>query len=210
MLTDIAPGLAGFLWTSLLIELTPGPNMTTLAILAATHGRRAGFAAVAGVALGLLLVGLAAALGLATVLSNSPVLYQTLRWAGVLYLLYLAWEGWHGISDISGQPAPEHDDGKFFTQGLMTNLLNPKAALFYISILPVFIVSTKPVIPQSLVLTATYVAVASVVHTAIVLLAAKMGRLFAGTSLSQTVARVLSAALVGVALWLVWTTRAPG
>jgi threonine/homoserine/homoserine lactone efflux protein len=144
------------------------------------------------------------------VLSNSPVLYQTLRWAGVLYLLYLAWEGWHGVSDISGQPATEHDDGKFFTQGLMTNLLNPKAALFYISILPVFIVSTKPVIPQSLVLTATYVAVASAVHTAIVLLAAKMGRLFAGTSLSRTIARVLSAALVVVALWLAWTTRAPG
>jgi threonine/homoserine/homoserine lactone efflux protein len=207
MLTEIAPSFAGFLWTSVLIELTPGPNMTTLAILAARHGRRAGFAAVTGVALGLLLVGLAAALGLATLLANAPVLYQTLRWAGVCYLLYLAWEGWHGVSDIARQSSAPATDLTFFTQGLMTNLLNPKAALFYISILPVFLDSTRPIISQSVLLTGTYVAVATAVHAAIILLAARVGGAMAKTSLAQTIARGLSVTLVAVALWLAWTTR---
>ena len=75
--------IAGFALTSMLIELTPGPNMAYLAVVSATQGRRPGFAAVAGVALGLSIVGLAAALGLAALIGASPVLYQALRWGGV-------------------------------------------------------------------------------------------------------------------------------
>ncbi len=70
--------------------------MAYLAVLSASVGRRAGFAATLGVALGLLIVGLAAALGLAAVISNSRWLYEMLRWGGALYLLWLAWEGWRG------------------------------------------------------------------------------------------------------------------
>jgi threonine/homoserine/homoserine lactone efflux protein len=91
-----AQTLAGFALTSVLIELTPGPNMAWLAVLAATEGRRQGYAAVAGVALGLGLVGAIAALGLAAVLQTSPLAYQTLRWAGVAYLLWMAYEAWRG------------------------------------------------------------------------------------------------------------------
>ena len=84
--------LLAFILTCLVIELTPGPNMAYLALLSASIGRRAGFAATLGVALGLLIVGLAAALGLAAVIANSRLLYEALRWAGVLYLFWLAWE----------------------------------------------------------------------------------------------------------------------
>ncbi len=209
MLTDIAPGISGFMWTSLIVELTPGPNMTTLAILAATNGRRAGLAAVAGVALGLLVIGFAAALGLAALLSNSPLLYQILRWAGVLYLLYLAWEGWHGDNDIAQQRHASASDTKFFAQGLTTNVLNPKAALFYVSVLPAFTDAARPIIQQSLVLTVIYVAIASAIHLAIVMLAARISDVMPGSRVSQTIARILSACLVAVALWLAWSTRMP-
>jgi threonine/homoserine/homoserine lactone efflux protein len=77
--------------------------MAYLAVLGASIGRRAGFAATLGVALGLLIVGLAAALGLAAVIANSRVLYEALRWAGVLYLFWLAWEAWR-----SGHAGPGH------------------------------------------------------------------------------------------------------
>ena len=90
---DIAT-LITFSLTVLVIELTPGPNMAWLAVLSATEGRRAGFAAVGGVATGLSLVGVAAALGLGAVIERSDILYGLLRWGGVGFLFYLAWEGW--------------------------------------------------------------------------------------------------------------------
>jgi threonine/homoserine/homoserine lactone efflux protein len=69
-----------FALTALVIEITPGPNMTYLAALSLTSGRRTGFAAVAGIALGLATYGIVAALGLAAVIDNSPLLYGILRW----------------------------------------------------------------------------------------------------------------------------------
>ena len=92
--------ITAFALTSFLVELTPGPNMAYLALVAATEGRRPGYAAVAGVALGLAIVGLLAALGLATLIAASPLAYQALRWAGVAYLMWLAWEGWRGAERV--------------------------------------------------------------------------------------------------------------
>jgi threonine/homoserine/homoserine lactone efflux protein len=90
----IPTGLPAFVVASALIELTLGPNMAWLALVAATDGRRPGFAAVAGVALGLGLIGIAAAFGLAALIAAKPALYDALRWGGVIYLLWLAWDGW--------------------------------------------------------------------------------------------------------------------
>lgn len=84
------PGLLGFAFASLLIELTPGPNMTSLAVLAAREGRASGYAAVIGVALGLVVLGAVAALRLAALIAAFPAFYSILRWGGVIYLLYLA------------------------------------------------------------------------------------------------------------------------
>jgi threonine/homoserine/homoserine lactone efflux protein len=200
--------LLAFAWTSLLIELTPGPNMTYLAILALTEGRRAGFAAVGGIALGLLIVGLAAALGLAAIVSNSPFLYQALRWAGVAYLFWIAWEAWRGSEmEPSAQARQEFDGRHYFRQGLLTNLLNPKACVFYISILPLFIVAGEPARSQTLTLTLVYVAIATLVHLSIVSLAGSAKTLLENTRASGFIRRLLAAMLAAVAVWLAWTTR---
>ena len=131
--------LAAFALTALLIELTPGPNMAWLALLAATEGRRLGFAAVAGVALGLSLIGLLAALGLSALLQSQPLAYQALRWAGVAYLLWIAWDTWRGASGDEHGAGQGASAAAQFRRGLITNLLNPKAAVFYIALLPTFI-----------------------------------------------------------------------
>jgi threonine/homoserine/homoserine lactone efflux protein len=200
--------LAAFAWTSLIVELTPGPNMTTLAVLSAREGRRAGTAAVAGVALGLLLVGIAASLGLATLLAQSRWLYETIRWAGVLYLLWLAWEGWHGTADVSPDPVDGAEaDIRYFRQGLITNMLNPKAGVFYLSILPSFIDAALPVLSQTMTLTAVYVSIATAIHLAIVALADRSRALLDDPGRRQTARRILSLMLAVVALWLAWTTR---
>lgn len=93
--------LLGFAITALIIELTPGPNMAWLALLSATEGRKAGLAATAGIAVGLLLIAAVSALGLAALIDNHPAIYETLRWAGALFLLYLAWEGWRAAGESS-------------------------------------------------------------------------------------------------------------
>jgi threonine/homoserine/homoserine lactone efflux protein len=200
--------LAAFAWTSLIVELTPGPNMTTLAVLSARAGRRAGTAAVTGVALGLLIVGLAAALGLAALIDRSPWLYEILRWSGVGYLFWLAWVGWHGESDVSPDPIDGSEaDLRYFRQGLITNVLNPKAGVFYLSILPNFIDAGRSVLTQTITLILVYVAVATVIHLAIVGLADRARVALDNPGRRRIARRVLSLLLALVALWLAWATR---
>jgi threonine/homoserine/homoserine lactone efflux protein len=200
-----AATLAAFALTSFLIELTPGPNMAYLALIAATEGRKRGYAAVAGVALGLALVGLAAAMGLAALINASPVAYQALRWAGVGYLLWLAWEGWRGASEKAEYAEIGSSLGLFFRRGLITNLLNPKAAVFYVAVLPGFL-AASPGIWDVITLSAVYVGVATGVHAGIVTAAGAARDWLADESREKTVRRGLSLALVGVAVWVVWKT----
>ena len=126
-----------FLFTCLIIELTPGPNMTWLAVLGATRGRTAAFAAVAGIALGLALSGIVAGLGLTVLFDNFPGLLVALRFAGTLYLFYLAYDAW---TDAGESPDAEAlPKSAYFYQGFLSNALNPKAYLFYGAILPQFL-----------------------------------------------------------------------
>ena len=177
--------------------------MTYLALVAASDGRRAGFATVAGVALGLGIVGLVAAFGVAEIIHASTLLYEGLRWAGVLFLLYLAWGGWTAGTDVV---AASRDHGRYFLRGLTTNLLNPKAAVFYVAVLPTFIDAEKPLLPQTLTLTAVYVAVATAVHAAIVLLAGTLEPFLNDPRRERVARRVLSALLAAVAIWFGWST----
>lgn len=189
----------------LLIEATPGPNMAYLAALTLGEGRGAGLRAIAGVAAGLALVGLAAAFGLAELLTRSPLAWSLLRWAGVAYLLWLAWDGWHGSGDTSpGHPRP--DGSRYFVRGLTTNLLNPKAAIFYVAMLPEFVARDAAPLPQTLALTALSVGVASAIHLTIVLAAAQAHGFLSRPSRARATRRVLAVALAVVAIWFAVTT----
>ena len=198
--------LATFALTSLLIEITPGPNMAYLALVAATEGRKSGYAAVAGVATGLFLVGLAAALGLAALIGASFFAYQTLRWAGVAYLLWLAWDGWRGASEASEHAKLGSTPWQFFRRGLLTNLLNPKAAVFYVAVLPGFLTPAAGV-AETVSLTVIYVGVATFVHAGIVTATGTARRWLSATDGRETaVRRILAVGLVAVAGWVLWKT----
>lgn len=196
-ITDLALALA---FTSLIVELTPGPNMAWLAILSATEGRRRGLAAVAGVALGLALVGVAAAIGIAAVIKAQPLLFNALRWSGIFYLLFLAWQAWSG-AEKADDAGLGQTGWRYFRQGTLTNVLNPKAAVFYLTILPEFL---PPAAGWTLSLgfSAIYVGVASAVHVAIVLLAGVASGWLGDPARVARARRVMALALVGVAIWL--------
>ena len=200
--------IMAFVVTCILIELTPGPNMAYLAVLSASEGRRAGFAATLGVALGLLIVGLAAAFGLTALINSQPWAYEVMRWGGIGYLLYLAWEGWRGAEEASSESigAPE-GVRTFFMRGLITNLLNPKAAVFYLAVLPPFIDAARGVLAQSIWLSLIYVAAATAIHSTIVVLAGSARPYLEDRVLSRWVRRALSVALALIAVWFAVATR---
>jgi threonine/homoserine/homoserine lactone efflux protein len=200
--------LIAFALTCTIIELTPGPNMTYLAALSLMNGLRTGFAAVAGIALGLMTYGVAAALGLAALIDNSPLLYGLLRWTGVIYLLWLAWESWGTDRETS----PDATGGGSqpwlaFRRGLVTNLLNPKAAVFYVAVLPEFIqLDHGPVVSQTLILSVIYVGIATAIHSAIVILAGSLQTSMVSPNRRRMIRRGFALALVLIAIWFALTT----
>lgn len=200
--------LLAFAVTSTIIEVTPGPNMAYLAVLALSAGRRAGLVAVAGIAAGLLCIGAAASAGLAAVLSNSPVAYETLRWGGAIYLLWLAWEGWRDAPQDGLDSTEQHTLAHFFVRGLITNLLNPKAAIFYVAVFPSFIDERQSLTGQTATLLAVYVAIASLVHLSVVMLADWVGASTIQNPRSATIVRkVLAILLALIAVWLFVSAR---
>ena len=213
MLPDPSPidpsVLLPFLVAVSLIELTPGPNMGWLALVSAGQGRRGGFAAVAGVTLGLAVWMVAAAFGLTSVLLAFPWLYQAVRWAGVVFLLWLAWEAWAGAGKATLEPVldPERLRG-LFLRGLTGNLLNPKAAVFYVALLPTFIRPDHgaPLL-QALTLGGLHLGVSVIVHSLIVLGAATAGGVMMRRMQGTLAGRAMAIGIAGVAIWMAWATR---
>jgi threonine/homoserine/homoserine lactone efflux protein len=200
-LPDLPHGLAAFLLASLLIELTPGPNMTWLAILTLAEGRLRGLMAVAGVGLGLAVLGALGALGVSEIIKSSRLAYEILRWAGAGFLVYLAWEGWRG-----GEKEEGGGERRAFTRGFVANVLNPKAAIFYIAVLPGFIDPRADVSAQTWTLTAAYVVVATSVHAMIVLMVSALQPLLMEPRRAEITRKILSLALFGVAVWFILTS----
>lgn len=197
-------GLASYLLTVLILELTPGPNMAWLALLTATAGRRAGAAAVAGIALGLGLQGVLSAVGVAALLQAVPRAFTALHLAGVAYLLWLAWGSWRDANTPAHHlPGGGEDGAAGFQRGLVSNLLNPKAALFFVAVLPGFLTRDAGM-AETLNLSVVYLAVATGVHAAIVLAAGGLQGWLADPAVSVRMHRLQALALCAVAAWLLW------
>ena len=200
-----------FLLAVLLLELTPGPNMAYLATLVLSRGRTAGLIATAGVAVGLAIHATVAGLGAGVLIQQYPLLYHVLRWIGVGYLLYLAWEGWQTERQVSSERAYlANTAGPLFLRGFLSNVFNPKSILFFVSVLPTFL-GTGPDAPslptQMAVFGSLYVGIATAVHASIVVLAAQLRPWFVEGPRQQTVRRILAVLLALVAIWLAWATR---
>ncbi len=194
-----------FLLASILIELTPGPNMTWLAVLGASRGRLPALAAVAGIMLGLTIAAVVAGVGLTALLYEVPQLFNALRWGGTLYLFYLAWDAWH---DADGkQTVVQSNAAQAFAQGLVSNILNPKAYLFYAAVLPQFMNNAEPATQQLMTLSAIYVAVATVIHACIALLAGSAAVLLQSSPSAQIIRKAMAVLIAVAAVWFFYSTR---
>ena len=137
---DIQQILA-FSLIALALALTPGPNMMYLVSRSICQGRQAGMISLGGVALGFVFYMLAASFGLTTILLAVPYAYETLKIAGAIYLLWMAWNALKpgGQSPFEIKSLSYDRPKKLFFMGFLTNLLNPKIAIMYLSLLPQFI-----------------------------------------------------------------------
>lgn len=133
--------IAVFAAASLVLTATPGPDMLLIASRSLSQGRAVGFLTYAGIALGTYCHALAAALGLSQLFVTVPIAYEIVRWAGCAYLLYLAWKTIRsdplGASPIA--TLKRLSARRVFGEGLLTNLLNPKMALFVLALFPQFV-----------------------------------------------------------------------
>lgn len=154
------------------LVLTPGPNMIYLVSRSILQGRRAGLVSLLGVAVGFLVYLVAAVAGIATIFALVPALYTAVKLAGAAYLAWLAWTTLRpgGVSAFEPQPLPPAPARRLFTMGLVTNLLNPKIAILYISVLPQFVDPERgSVATQSLLLGLTQISIAVTVNALIAL-----------------------------------------
>ena len=198
--------LIQFLITSFLMEITPGPNMAYLATVSLAYGRRAGFAIVLGVALGLSAYGILAAVGMAALITEWPMIYEAIRWLGIGYLLWLAFDAWREAA--AKDEAVPVDPSGLVLRGFLTNILNPKASLVFVTLVPRFVDPLAgSAIAQGLAFGAVFVAVATFVHVVIVLFAHELRPWLAGGPARRYVGQVSACLLVAVAAWLAWETH---
>src|SRR5947208_4994889 len=133
-----------FLLTSLIVVISPGTGVLYTLAAALTRGARAGIAAAFGCTLGIVPHMLAAMLGLAAVLHTSALAFAALKWLGVLYLLYMAWQGLreHGALAVE-ERVDARSALKVIITGFLINILNPKLSIFFLAFLPQFITADE-------------------------------------------------------------------
>ena len=163
-----------FAVVAFLMALSPGPNLLYLASRSICQGRSAGFASLAGVCTGMFFYMLAAAAGLAALFKAVPIAYDAVRWAGAIYLLWLAYKTMTSPSSVlTARALPSQGRARLYGRGLMTCLLNPKIVVTYGALLPQFVdPGSGHVLSQTLVLGLVQIVSAASAHSLVILSAA--------------------------------------
>ena len=162
-----------FMGAALVLNLTPGPDMLYVAARSVSAGRAAGVLSALGVSVGLLFHLAAVALGLAALLAAVPVAYDIVRIAGAVYLFVLGLDLLLRPQRASGMTSlPRSRLRVVFAQGVVTNVLNPKVALFFLAFLPQFVdLTAGPPVPQIVFLGLLFNVQGTLVNLAVALLA---------------------------------------
>ena len=193
--------LVAFSAVALGMVLTPGPNMAYLVSRSICQGRTAGLISLAGVALGFVTYMLLAAFGITAIVFAVPYAYDALRLAGAAYLGWLAWSALKpgGRSPFEVRDLPPDSPRRLFAMGLLTNLLNPKIAALYLSLLPQFVdASQGDILGQTLLLGTAQIVISMTVNALIVVAAGAVAAFLTGRPLWMAVQRWLMGTVLAV------------
>jgi threonine/homoserine/homoserine lactone efflux protein len=197
-----------FLGVIALLTITPGADMAMVARSVFMGGRPAAFATTLGIGAGCLIWALASAAGVAAVLAASETAYNALRLVGAAYLVWLGvqslWAAVHAYGDAPrsriGSQRASGSLRKAFRQGLLTNLFNPKIALFYTTFLPQFIGPGDPVLVLSIAMAGIHIALGIVWLSAYAWLLDHAVEAFRGSRIRRALDALTGAVLVGLGI----------
>lgn len=196
-----------FMAGALALNLTPGPDMTFVLAQSAHSGARAGLAAALGIGAGALFHMTLAAFGLAALFAAFPLAFDIVRYIGAAYLVWIAW-GMIRRPPHLGRDAAQPASA-VFRQGMLTNMLNPKVAMFFIAFLPQFVVkSAGPAWAQILVLGIAFNISGTLVNCAVALGGGRLAhRLRANPRIGKILGWISGSVMLGLALRLAWPQR---
>lgn len=201
--------LAPFLVAALALNLTPGADMTYVLARSVGQGRRAGVLSALGVAAGSIVHTVAAAVGLSALLMHSETAFLAIKYAGAAYLLYLAWRALRTPPPALGATPLPVSGGRVFLEGALTNVLNPKVALFFLAFLPQFTDAGRGSVAWQIVFLGTlFNCGGTAVNVAVALSGSAAAHLIRGSRRAAAVLRWFTAAVfAGLALRLVVAQR---
>ena len=165
-----------FALTVIPLIFTPGPDM--LFILSQVMGKdaKAGMMATVGVCLGYLVHSVLVALGIAAIIVSFPILFETIRWLGIAYLLFLAFSLIKSVFNTQKLAIEKKNTANPIQKGFFTALLNPKGMLIYFAILPQFIDKAGNTISQGLILSFIFIGLCFVVYCSLSVIFAKISQ----------------------------------
>jgi RhtB (resistance to homoserine/threonine) family protein len=209
----IDPQIVAFTIVAAVVTLLPGADMALVLRSVLAHGRRAGYVTSIGCCTGLWVHAVASALGVSAILMTSAALFNAIKVVGCLYLATLgvlslrrAWRE-DTVSGPVVSTTSARGGRRAFAQGLLSNLLNPKVAVFYLTLLPQFIRAGDPVLARSLLLASIHVVIGLVWLTAYTYFLGRLSALLNRTRIRQALEGITGAVLIGLGARLAWDRR---
>jgi threonine/homoserine/homoserine lactone efflux protein len=201
-----------FSLAALVLTASPGPDMLLIASRSAAQGRKAGLATWAGIAVGTYCHALAAAFGLSQLFLAAPAAFDVVRYIGAAYLLFLSWKAFTSSSQGESKSISKSKNQSTwaaFRQGLFTNLLNPKMAIFVLALFPQFVVAEAGAVALQIMILATMLNLVGFFVNGVVILAASHASavLFGNRKIKKLSQYLLGTVFAGLAAKLAFDTE---
>jgi threonine/homoserine/homoserine lactone efflux protein len=198
--------LLTFSFATAALALSPGPDNIFVLIQSIAHGKRYGFATIAGLMTGCLVHATLLAFGVSAIIKENDSFFFIIKLFGAIYLLYLAFQVFRsdGTISLSNDRVPKKSIGQLFRQGFIMNVLNPKVTIFFLAFFPGFLFSeTMSTVIQFYVLGLLFIAVSSLIFGAIAILSGVISdRILKNTNVGIILKWLQIIVFVGIAVFL--------
>jgi len=206
---SVDPRTVAFIGVAAVLTILPGADMALVTRNVLMVGRRRTMLTIAGICVGTIIHATASALGLSAILATSATAFTVVKSLGAAYLV---WLGIQSIRSAGAAPQPStrppvrQTIGPFL-QGFLTNILNPKVAIFYLTFLPQFISPGEPILRRSLMLAAIHIAMGFVWLTAFAWFIDRLGAVLTRPRVKAWLERLTGGLLIALGARLAWARR---